>query len=97
MEAQKELNSLKTKDYNFFLSRIYFTSNDGSQNAFVYQPTLDTLELQKDKGTDYVLSWKSKAIYNSKLKPLYTAFLHSIELCSYKMWIKLDEDPLTVE
>ena len=26
----------------FFLGRMYFTSNDGSQNTFVYQPTLDT-------------------------------------------------------
>ena len=47
---------------------------------FVYQPTLDTLKLKKDKGTDYVLSWKSNGVYNSKLKPLYTAFLHSINL-----------------
>ena len=27
---------------------------------FVYQPTLDSLELKKDKGTDYVLSWRTK-------------------------------------
>ena len=38
---------------------------------FVYQPTLDTLKLKKDKCTDYVLSWKSKGVYNSKFKPLY--------------------------
>ena len=43
-EVQKKLNSLITKDYNFFLGRIYFTSNDGSQNTFVYQPTLDNVE-----------------------------------------------------
>ena len=47
---------------------MYFTSNDKSQNTFVYQPTLDTLELKKDKDTDYALSWKSKAVYNSKLE-----------------------------
>ena len=58
LEVQKKLNSLITKDYNFFLGRIYFKINDGSQNTFVYQPALDTLELKKDKGTDYVLSWK---------------------------------------
>ena len=45
LEVQKKLISLKTKDYNFFLGRTYFTSNDGFQNMFVYQPTLDTLEL----------------------------------------------------
>ena len=42
--VQKKLNSLITKDYNFFLGGIYFTSNDVSKNTFVYQPTLDTLE-----------------------------------------------------
>ena len=52
LEVQKKLNSLITKDYNFFLGRIYFTSNDGSQNTFVYQVILDTLELEKDKCTD---------------------------------------------
>ena len=48
LEVQKNLNSLITKDHDFFLGRIYFTSNDGSQNTFVYQP-LDTLELKKTK------------------------------------------------
>ena len=52
LEVQKKLNSLITYNYNFFLGSMYFTSNDGSQNTFVYQPALDTLELKKDKGTD---------------------------------------------
>ena len=46
-EVQKKLNSLITKYYNSFLGRIYFTSNDESQNKFFYQPTIDTLELKK--------------------------------------------------
>ena len=29
LAVQKKLNSLITKDYIFFLGRIYFTSNDG--------------------------------------------------------------------
>ena len=33
LEVQKKLNSLMTKNYNFFLGRIYFTSNDKSQNT----------------------------------------------------------------
>ena len=33
LEVQKKLNSLMTKYYNFFLGRIYFTSNDKSQNT----------------------------------------------------------------
>ena len=45
LEVQKNLKIRTTKD-KFFLGRIYFTSTDGSQNKFVYQPTLDTSELK---------------------------------------------------
>ena len=50
--------------------------------TFVNQPELDALELKK--GADYVLSWKSMGVCNSKLKPLYTAFLNSIKLSEYR-------------
>ena len=56
LEVQKKLISLITKDYNFFVGRIYYVNNDRSQNTFVYQQTVDTSELKKDKGNDYVLS-----------------------------------------
>ena len=36
LKAEKKLESLITKDYNFFLGRTYFRSNDGFQNMFVY-------------------------------------------------------------
>ena len=49
---------------------MYFTDNVGSQKTSVYQPILVALELKKYEGTDYVLSWKSNIVYNSKLKPL---------------------------
>ena len=91
LEVQNKLNSLITKDYNFLLCRVYFTINDESQNTFVYQRTLNTLELKKVKDTVYVLSWKSKGAYNSKLKPLYTAFLHSIKLSEYRIGINFDK------
>ena len=94
LEVQKKLNSPITKDYIFFLVRIYFASNDGSQNTCVYQPTLDTLELIK--GSDYVISWKSKTVFNSKLKPLLTVFFNSIKLSEYKIGMKFDKDPLAV-
>ena len=97
LEVQKKLISLITKNYKFFLGRIYFTSNDGSQNTFVYQPTLDRLELKKDKGIYYVLSWESKGVYNTKLKPLNTAFINSIKFVGYNMGLKFDKDPLDVE
>ena len=47
---------------------------------FFYQPTCNTLELEKGKGTYYVLSWKSKGV-----KPLHNAFLHSIKLSRHGM------------
>ena len=62
---------------------------------FVYQPTLDTLELKKDKSTDYVLSSKSKGVYASKIKQLYTTFLHSIKPYGYKARIKFDKRPFS--
>ena len=46
LEVQKKLNSLITKD---FLGSIDFTSNDGSQNTFVYQPTFNVVELKKTR------------------------------------------------
>ena len=36
LEVKKKLNSLITKDYIFFLVKISFTSNGGSEK-FVYQ------------------------------------------------------------
>ena len=47
LEVQKKLNSLITNDYNFFLGTIYFISNYRSQNTFLFQTTLDALELKK--------------------------------------------------
>ena len=76
---------------------MFFPSNDGSQNTFVYQATLHPLQSKRENGTDYILSWKSKGVYNSKPKPLYTTFLHSIKLSRYRMGIELDKDHLTVE
>ena len=35
-ELSKKVKLLLTKDYSFFLGRIYFTSDDGLQNMFVY-------------------------------------------------------------
>ena len=60
-----------------------------NQNRFAYQPTLDTLELKKYKGTNYVLNWK--------LMPMYTAFLHSMTLSGYRTGTKFNKGLLAVE
>ena len=67
------------------------------QENFVYQPTLAISEFKKWKGTDYVLSSKSKGVYNSKLKLAYTASLHNVKLSEYTIGIKYDKEPLAVE
>ena len=97
LEVHKKLNSLITKNYKFFFGRIHFTSNDASQNTFVYEPILDALKLKVDKGSDYVLGWNSKGVYNFKLKPLYTSFFHNIELSHYRTGTTFEKGPLAIE
>ena len=46
------------RDYTFSICRNHFTSNDGSQNTFVYQSTLDASELRTGADNDCVISWK---------------------------------------
>ena len=79
----------------FSLAGIILEEMMDLKTHFVYQPTLDTLELKK--GTGYFLSWKSKRVFNSKLKPLYTTFLNSIRLSRYRILIKFGKYPLSVE
>ena len=71
------------------LAVINLSGDDGSKNMFVYQSKTDMLELKKDKGTDYVLSWKSKRTYTFKINLLHAAFLHSINFSVYRIGIKL--------
>ena len=40
---------------------------------------------------------KSKGIFNSKLKPWYTAFLDGVKLSENRMGRKFDKEPLAME
>ena len=84
--------TLKTHDLNYFHGKNIF-GDDSFRNMSLYQPTLDTLKLKKDKGSDYVVGWKSVEVYTSKLKPLHPEFLHSTKLSGYRIRIKIDKDP----
>ena len=64
---------------------------------FVYQSTFSTLELREDDGTKYVIGWKSKEVYNSKLAPFYTVFLHNIKLSGYIIETQFNKSVLVVE
>ena len=74
---QDKIVKLRTHDLSFLGKS--FLGDDGFQNMFVYQPTLRMLELKKDKGTDYVIGWKSKGLLKSKLLPFHGAFLPNIK------------------
>ena len=43
------------------------------------------------------MSWKSKGVFNSKLKPLYTAFLNDIKIYDDRKGTKFNKDPLALE
>ena len=64
---------------------------------FVYQPRFSMLELKENKGNYYVISWKSREAYNSKLAPIYIAFLDSIKLSGFNTEIQFNKSVLVVE
>ena len=54
---------------------MYVTSNDRSQNIFVYQATFNTLELKIGKNAEYVIGSKSKRVCNFELIAMVPFFL----------------------
>ena len=83
-------------DTSYFHGKNFF-GDDGFQNIFVYQPTFNTLELKKGKGTEFVIGWKSKGVYNSKLTPPYNTFLPTIKCFGSKKRIQFNNTPLVEE
>ena len=55
---------IQTFDLSYSLDKKSFGNVD-FQKLFVYQSTLDIIELLKDEGADDFLSWKSKGVYTS--------------------------------
>ena len=74
-----------------------FFGDNVSQNMFVYQPTFNLLELKKYKGTDFVIGWKSKCLFESKLLPLRGTFLPNKKYLGYKIWVEFNNTPLVIE
>ena len=50
--------------------KLKFFGYDGFQNMFVYQTKFNMLELKIRKGSYYVVDWKSKGLFVSKLLSL---------------------------
>ena len=68
---------LEAFDWSYF-NRKNILGVDGFQNMFVCQPIFNMLELKKEKGTDYVIGWKPKGSYESKLLLSHGLFLFNI-------------------
>ena len=64
---------------------------------FVYQPTLSMLELKEDNNIEYIITWKSKGLFKSNLKPLLNLLQPTIKQFGYKVAIPLVNNSLTVE
>ena len=95
-ELSKKVKLLSTKDYSFFLGRIYFTNDDGLQNMFVYQPTYNVIKYL-NTSTEYITSWRSKGVYNAKLIPIKNHSLPNIKYFNKKIALQFDYTPLVVE
>ena len=78
MNYQKKIRLLSTKVYSFFLGRIYFTSDDRLKNMFIYQATFNVVKYL-NTSTEYIISWKSKGVYNTKLIPIKNDSLPKIK------------------
>ena len=75
---------LLTKHYSFSLGRISFTSDN-------------VLELKKGKSTEYIISWKSKGVYNFELIALHGAFLPNVNFFRNKIRIQFNNTPFVIE
>ena len=75
---------------------MYFTSDDGFQNIFVYQPTFNTIKYKK-ANTEYIISWISKGVYNSWLDALNCDFLPNIKYFNKKIGIQFKDIPFVIE
>ena len=78
-ELSVTVKLLSAKDYSFFIGRMYLRSDHECQNLFVKQPIFNMSGLKKYKSTEYFIRWKTKGVYNSKLKELHGALLPNIK------------------
>ena len=64
---------------------------------FLYQPTFNVLEFKNSKSTEYIISWKSKGMFNSKLITLYGAFLPHRKYFKNKIGIQFNSTSSVIE
>ena len=95
--GQHKIVKIEAFDSSYLHGKNFF-GNDGFQNMFVYQLTfINTLNLRKGKGTDNVVGWKSKDLFEVKLLSLHGAFLCKTKYFAYQIRIQFNNTPLVVE
>ena len=52
-----------------------------------FQTTFSTFDLKEDKDTEYIIAWKSKGLFKSRLEPLCKAFSPNIFSCRKNNYI----------
>ena len=64
---------------------------------FVYHPKFSTLVLKEGKSSEYVIIWKSKGSFESKIPVLNNAFLLKIKRFEYKIGIQFNKITLVID
>ena len=86
MKYHKKLNYHRQKVIVFSLAKIYFASDDGSQNMFAFQPTLNGLELKKKKKRELnmlLIENQEGYIFLIYLEQLEYIYTYSITCCFF--------------
>ena len=63
---------------------------------FVYQPTYNAIKYLNNS-SEYIITWRSKGVYNAKLIPIKNDSLPTIKYLNKKIQLQFDYTPLVVE
>ena len=64
---------------------------------FVCQLVFSRLVLKEGEGSEYVIAWKSKGLFETELYSLHNDFLHNIIQFRYKIRMKFNTTPLFID
>ena len=95
-ELSKKVKAISTKDYSFFLGRISCRNYYELQNTFVYQLGFRVIKYYNTR-TGYIIIWRSKGVYNTKLIPIKNDYFPNIKYFEHKIEIRFNYTPLIVE
>ena len=95
-ELSKKVKAISTKDYRFFLGRISCRNYYELQKMFVYQLGFRVIKYYNTR-TGYIIIWRSKGVYTTKLIPIKNDYFPNIKYFEHKIEIRFNYTPLIVE